>query len=172
MGQTQVGHDTATIPIDRDILSYLKQQQSRGETWSQTLRRLLRLPGSSEDEMFLGAIRAAKRHTSRFLAALAFLYERDPARFAAAIQQVRGRRRLYFARTDEQIKGPTDQPRLIPGTPFWVLTNLNRERKKGILDRVLSHLGYSEPVRQARCAAVTYGTPYRPRRRRRRRAVP
>ena len=145
------------IQIEGDIVGFLYQQQNPGESLSETLRRLLRLPGSTEDGRFFAAIRAASRvnFTDRFLAALKFLYEEDPSRFESAIQRVRGRRRVYFARSRPEITGATTQPRPIPGTPFWVLTNLNRTRKEKILRRVLSHLGYSEVVQQWRCAVLT-----------------
>ena len=65
---------------------------------------------------------------------------------------VRGRRRIYFARTPEVIEqtGSSTKPQPIPGTPWYVATNNSTSRKQRILGKVMTRLGYAkESVREA-----------------------
>ncbi len=60
---------------------------------------------------------------------------------------IRGRDRQYFARSEEALltSGNSTNPKAIPSSPFWVVTNNNTTKKKSMLTQVAQKLGYSKP---------------------------
>ncbi|SEL64536.1 negative regulator of replication initiation SeqA [Colwellia chukchiensis] len=81
----------------------------------------------------------------RFLLILAALYRVHNQQFAA-VCEIRGRDRLYFAASEEALaaSGSSTKPRQIPDSPYWVITNSNTTRKKMMLTEVGRTLGYNE----------------------------
>lgn len=81
----------------------------------------------------------------RFLLILAALHRVHAAQFSN-VCQIRGRDRLYFAASEEELaaSGSSTKPRQIPDSPFWVITNSNTTRKKMMLTEVAKALGYNE----------------------------
>jgi negative modulator of initiation of replication len=92
---------------------------------------------------------------SRYLAVLAFLYRQHAEDFEAVLQ-MRGKQRVYFGQSAEQIEKVSVHtfPQRIEGSPFWALTNLNLRQKQAILGQVLFALGYSADVEQRVVAAL------------------
>ena len=80
----------------------------------------------------------------RFLLILAALYRVHADTFSS-VCEIRGRDRLYFAKTEEELaeSGSSTKPRQIPESPYWVITNSNTTRKKMMLTEVAIALGYS-----------------------------
>jgi negative modulator of initiation of replication len=80
----------------------------------------------------------------RFLLILSALHRGHSALFSG-ITDISGRERLYFARSEEELtaSGSSTNPRQIPDSPFWVITNSNTTRKKMMLTKVAIALGYS-----------------------------
>ena len=64
----------------------------------------------------------------------------------SAVIEIRGRDRLYFARSESELaeSGSSTKPRQIPDSPFWVITNSNTTRKKMMLTEAATALGYSD----------------------------
>ena len=60
--------------------------------------------------------------------------------------EIKGRNRLYFGRSAEALSeaGSSTNPKPIPNTEFWVITNSNTTRKKMMLTETAIKLGYSE----------------------------
>ena len=81
----------------------------------------------------------------RFLLILAALYRAHPKRFNI-VTEICGRDRLYFANSEAELaaSGSSTKPKQIPDSPFWVLTNSNTTRKKMMLTRAASSLGYND----------------------------
>jgi len=79
----------------------------------------------------------------RFLLILAALYRAHPKQFKV-VTEICGRDRLYFARTEAELaaSGSSTKPKQIPESPFWVLTNSNTTRKKMMLTKAATSLGY------------------------------
>jgi negative modulator of initiation of replication len=69
---------------------------------------------------------------------------------------IQGRDRTYFAKSKEEIEksGNSTQPRHIPGTPYWVMTNSPTPMKRVMLRRVLKLLGYSESAVNAAASTI------------------
>lgn len=81
----------------------------------------------------------------RFMLILSTLYRIDPARFALASQEMgRGRTRVYFADNEAALlaSGNTTRPKIIPNTPFWVITNNNTERKRKMVSGLMTQMGF------------------------------
>jgi negative modulator of initiation of replication len=81
----------------------------------------------------------------RFLLILAALYRAHPQKFDV-VTEISGRDRLYFADSESELaeSGSSTKPRQIPDSPFWVITNSNTTRKKMMLTKAATSLGYSE----------------------------
>lgn len=81
----------------------------------------------------------------RFLLILAALYRGHTTQFSEVLD-ISGRDRLYFAKSEQELaeSGSSTKPRQIPDSPFWVMTNSNTTRKKMMLTKVASALGYNE----------------------------
>ncbi len=96
--------------------------------------------------------------TARYLALLRLLYRHHPKDFEAVLE-MRGRHRVYFGRSAEEIEVVSAHtfPRRIDGSPFWALTNLNHRQKRVVLGRVLFALGYSDEVEARVLSALDVG---------------
>jgi len=81
----------------------------------------------------------------RFLLILAALYRAHPKQFDV-VTEISGRDRLYFANSESALaeSGSSTKPRQIPDSPFWVITNSNTTRKKMMLTKAATSLGYSK----------------------------
>ena len=81
----------------------------------------------------------------RFLLILSALHRVHAEKFAV-VKEIRGRDRLYFATSEQQLaqSGSSTKPRQIPDSQFWVMTNSNTTRKKMMLTEVTKRLGYSD----------------------------
>lgn len=147
-----------TIEIDEDIYEHLlKNTQTLGEDASAILRRLLGLDESqsgaqgakpdSPIDACLNApeFRSSRKAIDRFLFALSWLHRKHSEKFHMVFA-VRGRGRIYFARTKADIdkSGESAFPRQIPDSPYWVITNNDTPKKQRMLHDVTRLLGYSK----------------------------
>jgi negative modulator of initiation of replication len=154
-----------TIQLDQETYEFLRRNNQIGE---QVLRRLLHLPpyegvqmtadnngedeGNSEEDEFRRFLDSPELDTfndmtSRYLRILSFAHGHKPAAFPQ-ILSLRGRKRRYFGRTEEDIErsGISTQPRQIPGTNYWALTNCDDRDKKHHLKNALRLMGYSQEL--------------------------
>lgn len=157
------------IEIDDDVYRYLCRNTAEiGESANSILRRLLNLEGAPKsvsggtprkdskppfdrrpDECQappaeLTEVLNLNEAVDRFLHVLSWLHTKHGAEFRRVLS-VRGKRRTYFATSREEIlrSGSSTQPRRIPGSEFWVITNNDTAKKMTILKDVLSLLGYA-----------------------------
>lgn len=79
----------------------------------------------------------------RFLLILAALYRANSQSFRI-VTEICGRDRLYFAHSEAELaaSGSSTKPKQIPDSPFWVMTNSNTTRKKMMLTKAATSLGY------------------------------
>jgi negative modulator of initiation of replication len=75
------------------------------------------------------------------LSVLARVHKKDFAK----VLEIKGRNRLYFGTSAESLNeaGSSTNPKQIPSTNFWVITNSNTTRKKMMLTETAIKLGYS-----------------------------
>ncbi|WP_337881065.1 replication initiation negative regulator SeqA [Rheinheimera sp.] len=159
-----------TIEIDDDLYQFIASQtQEIGESASDILRRLLlqthaaQIPlesvsvadmdtkkpektntGSVFDVLSQQDLSAEHSVVGRFLFILSALARAHKKEFAQVLD-IKGRNRLYFARSEHELQeaGSSTNPKSIPNTDFWVITNSNTTRKKMMLTEVATTLGYN-----------------------------
>ena len=149
-----------TIEIDDDVYLHIAQNTHEiGEPASKILRRLLglsrampaplqgivgaghELAAAISDPKFLMQTAAVDRFL--YFLGVAFIQKRTDFEKVLMIQ---GRDRKYFAKSKEEVEksGNSTQPRNVPGTPYWVMTNSPTIQKRQMLRDALKLLGYSE----------------------------
>jgi negative modulator of initiation of replication len=102
-------------------------------------------PGSIFDLVSRQDLQAESSVVGRFLYLLSVLARVHKKHFSKVLE-IKGRNRLYFATTAEALSeaGISTNPKQIPNTGFWVITNSNTTRKKMMLTETAIKLGYSE----------------------------
>jgi negative modulator of initiation of replication len=143
-----------TIVVDDDIYGHLvSHTQEIGESASSILRRLLGLSGQSEksssdvqntfDFLKRPELYRHMNNVQRFLFILSWAYRKHEKDFAQIVS-IEGNRRKYFARDLETLQksGASVNPRQIPDSPFWVITNNSTAKKCEMLIDVFQVLGY------------------------------
>lgn len=154
-----------TIEIDDELYQYIAGQTQRiGESASDILRRLLLGDNEVSSEQLSEPVmvepvvnsnifdlinrqdlQAESSVVGRFLFILSTLARAHKKQFAKVLE-IKGRNRLYFGHSAEELSeaGSSTNPKLIPNTDFWVITNSNTTRKKMMLTETALKLGYSE----------------------------
>lgn len=160
------------IEIDDDLYHYIASQTQRiGESASEILRRLLLNPqiasvspenpaveivspalvtetSSTGQKVFdilsKQDLQAELSVVGRFLVILSALARTHKNTFASVLD-IKGRNRVYFGRTENDLleTGSSTNPKQIPNSEFWVITNSNTTRKKMMLTEAALKLGYS-----------------------------
>ena len=102
-------------------------------------------PGTVFDLVSRQDLQAESSVVGRFLYLLSVLARVHKKQFSNVLE-IKGRNRLYFATTAEALSeaGSSTNPKQIPNTSFWVITNSNTTRKKMMLTETAIKLGYSE----------------------------
>lgn len=157
-----------TIEVEEDVYAHIKDAGEIGEAASSILRRLLGLNGRTVrptgQSIALHEFAAAMKEPNfvlqtsavdKFLFFLGWAYADKKVAFEK-ILAIRGRDRRYFAKSREEIEksGNSTQPRKIPGSPFWVMTNSPTPQKKQMLRDALNLLGYSPEAINAAVATI------------------
>lgn len=90
-------------------------------------------------------LQAESSIVGRFLLILSALAKAHPADFAKVLE-IKGRDRQYFGRNEAELlqTGSSTNPKAIPETDFWVISNSNTTRKKMMLTEAALKLGYNE----------------------------
>lgn len=158
-----------TIEIDDELYHYIASQtQQIGESASEILRRLLLpqnstvIPMPSETAIVAPAaavvqdqkvfdilskqdLQAELSVVGRFLIILSALARAHKGHFAKVLD-IKGRNRVYFGRKEADLleAGSSTNPKPIPNSEFWVITNSNTTRKKMMLTEAALKLGYSQ----------------------------
>lgn len=155
-----------TIEIDDDLYHYIASQTQRiGESASDILRRLLLQSNAQTESQDENPIVAESSHTGqkvfdilskqdlqaeisvvgRFLIILSALARAHKTQFSQVLD-IKGRNRVYFGRQESDLleAGSSTNPKQIPNSEFWVITNSNTTRKKMMLTEAALKLGYSQ----------------------------
>ena len=158
------------IEVDQDIYDFLLRHIAAfGETPSQVLRRELGLtkqdvgePAKAPEPHELSDFLASPQFprtwsvTDRYLAILAELHRQHQDSFDTVLS-IRGRQRVYFAKSKDEVRssGLSVEPRPIPGSPYWAMTNASTSNKIGIMHNVLARLDVSDAAVSAVIAALS-----------------
>lgn len=167
-----------SIEVDEELYRYIAgQTQHIGESASEILRRLLQLPpfsptaepyqdsapefpgelSSSGIEALLqsGDLDQEESAIARFMLILTALYQSKPVAFTQATD-IKGRKRVYFARDPQELlaNGTTTKPKAVPGTPYWVISNTNTNRKRNIIAQLMTAMDFPADLIEQVCAKV------------------
>lgn len=87
------------------------------------------------------------KRVDQFLFILQQVYLQHPQDFAK-VESIVGKNRKYFASSKEELlqSGSSTNPKAIPESGFWVVTNNNTAKKLAMLSQVLQILGYDDKV--------------------------
>lgn len=93
---------------------------------------------------------------NRFMLVLSTLYTLDAAGFAAATDALHGRTRTYFAGDQQTLlaNGTHTKPKHVPGTPYWVITNTNTDRKRSMIEHIMQALQFPAELTEKVCGTV------------------
>ena len=101
--------------------------------------------GSLDSLISVEALKAYDTVVEKFLFALSALAKANADAFASVLE-IKGSDRLYFATSKDSLlaSGSSTNPKSIPDSHYWVVTNNNSIKKMNILKQVMQGLGYAE----------------------------
>jgi len=108
-------------------------------------------PAASGDDLLQrvnkDALSQFDKRVDQFLFILQQIYLQHPGDFAK-VESIVGKNRKYFASSKEELlkSGSSTNPKAIPDSGFWVVTNNNTAKKLAMLSQVLQILGYIDKV--------------------------
>ncbi|MBV4412365.1 replication initiation negative regulator SeqA [Enterobacteriaceae bacterium YMB-R22] len=97
-----------------------------------------------------------KKAVNRFLLILSTLYAQDGDAFAQATESLHGRTRTYFASDERTLlhSGNQTKPKQVPGTPYWVITNTNTDRKRSMIEHIMQSMQFPAELTEKVCGTV------------------
>jgi len=96
------------------------------------------------------ALKAFTKRVDQFLFVLSAAHKLNADNFTN-VENIKGKNRTYFATSKAALleNGSSTNPKAIPESPFWVVTNNNTAKKTNMLEQVLRQLGYQPEVVEA-----------------------
>lgn len=173
-----------TIELDEELYRYIASHtQHIGESASDILRRMLKFTAgkpvvsstASHDGVKVAVapaprdrVRAVRelllsdeyaeqsRAVNRFMLVLSTLYTLDAQAFSEATESLHGRTRVYFAGDQQTLlqNGTHTKPKHVPGTPYWVITNTNTERKRSMVQHIMLAMQFPQDLADKVCGTI------------------
>ncbi|CAQ85083.1 MULTISPECIES: replication initiation negative regulator SeqA [Photorhabdus] len=172
-----------TIEVDEDLYRYIASHtQHIGESASDILRRMLNFnaeqpvqsaqPACAVEKAPIARPRDSvrvirelllsddyaekKKSVDRFMLILSTLYSLNSESFSQTTDAMHGRTRVYFAGDQQTLlaSGKQTKPRHIPGTPFWVITNTNTDRKRNMVEQIMHDMKFSANLIEKVCGTI------------------
>jgi negative modulator of initiation of replication len=99
------------------------------------------------DAVSKDALSTFTKRVDQFLFILSAAHKLNADNFSS-VESIKGKNRTYFATSKEALleNGSSTNPKAIPDSPFWVVTNNNTAKKTNMLEQVLRNLGYQADV--------------------------
>ena len=153
-----------SIQIEEDLYHFIASQtQDIGESASDILRRLVmpesRLKiekDSSVDQACQASavfselegqqLQAIPKIVERWLLVLSVIHKHSTEQFVKVLG-MSGRNRTYFATDKDTLlaTGSSTNPKNVPGSDYWVITNNNTVKKINMLKEVADQIGFTLP---------------------------
>ncbi|MCW7549748.1 MULTISPECIES: replication initiation negative regulator SeqA [Photorhabdus] len=172
-----------TIEVDEDLYRYIASHtQHIGESASDILRRMLKFNAEQpvQNAQPISAVEKApvarqrdsvrvirelllsddysdkKKSVERFMLILSTLYSLNSESFSRTTDAMHGRTRVYFAGDEQTLlaSGKQTKPRHIPGTPFWVITNTNTDRKRNMVEQIMQDMKFTANFIDKVCGTI------------------
>ncbi|MBU3022598.1 replication initiation negative regulator SeqA [Aestuariibacter sp. A3R04] len=101
--------------------------------------------GDIENRLNDKALANYSKRVDQFLFILSELHDLHKTAFSK-VEEIKGKNRIYFATSKEALlnTGSSTNPKQIPNSDYWVVTNNNTAKKVAMLRQVLQTLGYTE----------------------------
>lgn len=147
--QKTTTHVTEPSSTESDTVE-VKPTSVKSESPEETVKAESPAVKSSDDILERITDRALSEYAKRvdqFLYILSVAYELNTQHFGS-VESIKGKNRVYFAQSKEKLleTGSSTNPKQIPNSEFWVVTNNNTAKKVTMLKQVLDTLGYSEDI--------------------------
>jgi len=99
---------------------------------------------------------AQNRAVNRFMMVLSTLYQLDAKTFGEATESLHGRTRVYFAGNEQTLlaNGNQTKPKHVPGTPYWVITNTNTDRKRSMVEHIMQSMQFPAELIEKVCGTI------------------
>lgn len=99
------------------------------------------------DAVSKDALSTFTKRVDQFLFVLSAAHKLNAASFSN-VETIKGKNRTYFATSKDALleNGSSTNPKAIPNSPYWVVTNNNTAKKTNMLEQVLRNLGYQPDV--------------------------
>ena len=130
----------------------VKARQTKTPSQSTTVSAPLAVEhgsGDIETRLTSAALAQYTKRVDLFLFILSELHDLHSDAFAN-VEQIKGKNRIYFATSKDALlsTGSSTNPKSIPDSPYWVVTNNNTAKKVAMLEQVMKTLGYSDEATQ------------------------
>lgn len=101
--------------------------------------------GDIENRINDKALANYTKRVDQFLFILSELHDLHKSEFSK-VEEIKGKNRVYFATSKEALlsTGSSTNPKQIPNSDYWVVTNNNTAKKVAMLKQVVETLGYSD----------------------------
>ena len=108
------------------------------------------------DAVTKDALATFTKRVDQFLFVLSAAHKLNADNFSS-VESIKGKNRTYFATSKEALleNGSSTNPKAIPDSAFWVVTNNNTAKKTNMLEQVLRILGYQPDVVESVIARFT-----------------
>ncbi len=96
-----------------------------------------------------------EKSIARFMMILTTLYTVDATSFSDAAA-FKGRTRVYFSENEQTLlaSGKTTKPKMVPDTPFWVITNTNTDRKRQMVEQLMEKMHFNSDIIEKVCSEI------------------
>lgn len=158
------------IDVSEEVYNALKRLTSDfNQSPNDVLAALLHLPVSTSTQenpltayLLSADFRTKFTDADKYLAILGWVAGHHPAEFQEYILSLTSGRR-YLGKSREEILEQCrhNQARLIPGTPYWAIMNIDTPTKRRFLSRVLDFCGYREEIIEFTCNVIGMRRPAR-----------
>ncbi|WP_340616802.1 replication initiation negative regulator SeqA [Xenorhabdus entomophaga] len=140
------GQPVQITPPANDPISVDKTPVARSRDAVRVIRELLLSDEYAEK----------KKSVERFMLILSTLYSLNSESFSKTTEAMHGRTRTYFAGDEHTLlaSGKQTKPRHIPGTPFWVITNTNTDRKRSMIEHVMQDMKFPANLIEKVCGTI------------------
>lgn len=138
-----IAPETVTTKLESQETAEAPASQE-AEVKSETKTAVAVKAGNIFDLVTPADLQAEHNIVGRFLYLLSVLARVHKKQFHKVLD-IKGRNRLYFGNSAAELNetGTSTNPKQIPNTEFWVITNSNTTRKKMMLTETAIKLGYS-----------------------------
>ena len=160
----EVPHENVKVAADDKVQSKAKTpSQSKAVAPKKVVAASKRAPVAEENaEQVVATVHAKKdivdvvtadalstftKRVDQFLFVLSAAHKLNENSFSA-VETIKGKNRTYFATRKEALleNGSSTNPKAIPDSPYWVVSNNNTAKKVNMLEQVLRVLGYKPEV--------------------------